>query len=202
MLTIRVLNCDNFAIDASNQITLAARERMWIARVSSDVTVHVKRMERDALRDGAVDFTDVATAGDEVLLSWQFGSTSFVFGDGLGGTVDVGASAEDSAQNLKAAIAAYALANNIDIEFADIVPTGVDMITQNPYVHIEEVTDTGAAIIVIDFDYTFPATADDPPFTEFKDLFFSLAEGEGLSFMGEEGSVEGICSVAEVKVSA
>jgi len=199
METVRVLNCDNFSIGTITAVTVAARDHPWLARVSSDIMVHVKQMDQYADRDGTLAFSAVATADDTVVLTWQDGSTTFTFGDGLGGTVDVGASATDSAQNLKAAIEAYALANGIDIVVSGGAAT-LTFTTNDPYVEVTEGVDDGAVMTVTDIDYSEPATEDDAPFTEFDDLFFLVAENEGLSFIGAEDN--GFCSVAEVKMSA
>lgn len=198
-LSIRVVTCDNFAIDTLAPVTIDAKPYPWTARVSSDILVHVKHQMRDDERDGSLVFSGVATNGDQVAIVTR-GDVEhvFVFGNGTGGTVDHGATATNSAQNLKAAMNAYMASIS-----GDLIITGgagtLSFVTHDPFVHIEKDIDTGVVMSLTPIDYTTPATAVDAPFTEFRDLFFAVAEGETLSFLGGENG--GLCSVAEVKIS-
>ena len=199
MNILRVISCDNFAIDDSAAILIEPKEYPWLARVAADTLIHVKCHPRDDDREGTIAFGDAALDDDAVALvvTNQDIDQEFVFGDGTGGTVDKGLDATDSAQNLKAAIQEFADDNGIDL----VVSGGAGTLTFNtndPYVHIEEVVDVGTVIVVTDIQYEDLADFDDPPFNEFDDLIFPVGEGEALSFIAQELENDGFCSVAEV----
>lgn len=197
-IAITIQSCDNFAIDTMAAVTLDAKPYPWVARVSSDIMVHVKLQNRDDERDGSLAFSGVAHDGDEIDLFWAHGSTTFTFGDGTGGTVDKGISATTSAQNLKAAINIYTAANAIDLTITGGAAT-LTFVTHDPFVHMDVLVNGGPVMTLVSIDYVSPATNDDAPFTEFRDFLFAVATGETLSFIGGEDN--GFCSVSEVKLS-
>lgn len=199
---IRVISCDNFTIDDTTPNVISPKEYPWLARVAADTLIHVKQHSRESARAGTLAFSAVASDNDAVALVVlnRDIDVEFVFGDGTGGTVDKGLNATASAQNLKAAIQAYADANDIDL----IVSGGAATLTfdtQDPYLHIEEVVDGGAVMTLTAIQYTVLVDFTDPPFNEFDDLFFAVGEGEALSFLAQELELSGFCSVAEVERS-
>jgi len=202
MPIIRVSSCDNFGIDDTTPNVITPKEYPWTARVAADTMIHVKAHPRNDPREGTLAFSGVATDDDAIALvaTNRDIDVEFVFGDGTGGTVDKGLTATDSAQNLKAAVQAYADANAIDLIISGGAAT-LTFDTEDPYVHIEEVVDDGSVMTVTAIQYVDLVDFDDPPFNEFDDLFFAVGEGEAISFLAQELELSGFCSIAEVERS-
>ena len=190
----RISNTENFSVNTTAAVTVAARARPWTARVSADIMIHVKVMGRDLMRLAGIEFADVAEDGETVTITWYDGEVTFTFGDGTGGTVDKGATAHDSAQNLRADINTFATANGLDLLVTGN-STSLAIVTNDPFFYMDE-TETNANFEVNDFTHQSPASENDAPFTEFDDLYFAVGAGEALSFLGAEDF--GFCSVSEV----
>lgn len=139
------------AIGPATTLEVAAKGYPWRARVAADVNAHVKVGRFGTKEAGSVVFASVANAGDTVTISDGTNTTVFTFqaaGNGATGAavdVAVGASATDSATNLRAAIAA-----NLNVNVTAGGATTTVSVTNDNY--------TGGSITKSDADNDYAVT--------------------------------------------
>ena len=143
---VTVHNTVKGSIDASTTFEAGPKTYPWRARVYADQDYHVRAGLAGVKETGSIAFAAVADlTGDTVTVNdGVAASVVFTFGDGTGGTVNRGATATDSAQNLKTAILAAAL--NVDVTGAGATIT----IINNNY--------TGGSISKVDADNDYAVT--------------------------------------------
>lgn len=134
------------SIDANTTFESGPLTRPWRARIYADQDYHARVGKAGVKETGQIAFAAVADlTGDTVTVNDGVAApVVFTFGDGTGGTVNRGATATDSAQNLKTAILAAAL--NVDVTGAGATIT----IINNNY--------TGGSISKVDADNDYTIT--------------------------------------------
>lgn len=143
---VTVRNTNKGSIDANTTFEVGPLSYLWRARVYADQDYHVRAGKAGVKETGSIAFAAVADlTGDSVTINDGVNApVTFTFGDGTGGTVNRGATATDSAQNLKTAILAAAL--NVDVTGAGATIT----IINNNY--------TGGSISKVDADNDYTVT--------------------------------------------